>query len=156
MELRLIAVGRRMPGWVEEGWRVFARRMPSQLRLRLLEVPLARRTGRRNINTVLAEEGERILSAAGNARIVALDCQGSLFTTAELARLMAGWMQDGRDVALLAGGPDGLYRDCLTRAEHRWCISPLTLPHMLVRIIVAEQLYRAWTVLQNHPYHRGG
>ncbi|MDN5849657.1 MAG: 23S rRNA (pseudouridine(1915)-N(3))-methyltransferase RlmH [Nitrococcus sp.] len=156
MELRLIAVGRRMPGWVEEGWRVFARRMPPQLRLRLLEVPLGRRAGRRNINAVLAEEGARILSAAGNARIMALDCQGSLLTTAGLARHMAGWMQEGRDVALLVGGPDGLYRDCLTQAEHRWCISPLTLPHMLVRIIVAEQLYRAWTVLQNHPYHRGG
>lgn len=156
MELRLIAVGRRMPHWVEEGWREFARRMPSQLPLRLLEVPLGRRGGRRNINEALAEEGARVLAAAGNARIVALDCQGSLLTTTELALRMENWMQDGRDVALVVGGPDGLYRNCLTQAEYRWCLSPLTLPHMLVRVIVAEQLYRAWTVLQNHPYHRGG
>lgn len=155
MELRLIAVGQRMPCWVEEGWREFARRMPPQLPLRLLEVPLARHGKRRNINAALAEEGARVLAAAHHARIVALDCRGSLFSTAELALHMQRWMQDGRDVALLVGGPDGLYQDCLTQAEDRWCISPLTLPHMLVRVIVAEQLYRAWTVLQNHPYHRG-
>jgi 23S rRNA (pseudouridine1915-N3)-methyltransferase len=155
MELRLIAVGQRMPRWVEEGWREFARRMPPQLPLRLLEVPLAQRGKRRNINTALAEEGARILAAAGQARIVALDCRGSLLSTEELASHMRLWMQDGRDIALLVGGPDGLCQDCLMRAEYRWCLSPLTLPHMLVRVIVAEQLYRVWTVLQNHPYHRG-
>ncbi len=156
MELRLIAVGQRMPRWVEEGWREFARRMPVQLPLRLLEVPLGRRGRHRNIDAALAEEGARVLAAAGNARIVALDCRGHPLSTKELVARMEGWLQDGRDVALLVGGPDGLYRECLTRAEYRWCLSPLTLPHMLVRVIVAEQLYRAWTVLQNHPYHRGG
>ncbi|HET8700247.1 MAG TPA: 23S rRNA (pseudouridine(1915)-N(3))-methyltransferase RlmH [Nitrococcus sp.] len=156
MELRLIAIGQRMPRWIGEGWREFARRMPPQLPLRLLEIPLARRSGHRNIDAVLAEEGQRILAAAGKARIVALDCQGSLLSTVDLALRLQRWMQDGRDVALLIGGPDGLSRDCLAQAEYRWCLSPLTLPHMLVRVIVAEQLYRAWTVLQNHPYHRGG
>ena len=156
MELRLIAVGQRMPRWVEEGWWEFARRMPPELPLRLLEVPLARRRGRRDINAALAAEGTRVLAAVGKARIVALDCRGSLIGTAELALRLQRWLQDGRDVALLVGGPDGLYPDCLTRAEYRWCLSPLTLPHMLVRVIVAEQLYRAWTVLHNHPYHRGG
>lgn len=156
MELRLIAVGQRMPRWVEEGWREFARRMPPQLPLRLREVPLGRRGRGRDVNGALAEEGARVLSAVGNARSVALDCRGRLLSTAELASYLDSWLQDGRDVALLIGGPDGLCRDCLTKAECRWCLSPLTLPHMLVRVIVAEQLYRAWTVLQNHPYHRGG
>lgn len=156
MELRLIALGQRMPRWVEEGWWEFARRMPPELSLRLLEVPLARRGRRRHVNAALAEEGARVLAAVGKARIVALDCRGSLISTAELALRMQRWLQDGRDVALLVGGPDGLHQECLTRAEYRWCLSPLTLPHMLVRVIVAEQLYRAWTVLHNHPYHRGG
>lgn len=156
MELRLIAVGQRMPRWVEEGWREFARRMPPQLTLRLQEIRPGRRGGRRSTSAALAEEGARVLGAVGNARIVALDGRGSLLSTAELAAQLQRWMQDGHDVALLVGGPDGLGPDCLRRAEYRWCISPLTLPHMLVRIIVAEQLYRAWTVLQNHPYHRGG
>ena len=156
MELRLIAVGQRMPRWVEDGWREFARRMPPQLPLRLLEVPLGRRGRRPNVNDALAEEGRRVMAAVGNARIVALDCRGSLLSTPGLASRLEDWMQGGRDVALLVGGPDGLCRDCLTKAEYLWCLSPLTLPHMLVRVIVAEQLYRAWTVLQNHPYHRGG
>lgn len=155
MELRLIAVGQRMPRWVEEGWQEFARRMPPQLPLRLLEIPPGRRSGRRNTATALAEEGARLLSAAGTARIVALDLRGSMLSTSELALQLELWLQEGRDVALLIGGPDGLTRDCLERAESCWSISPLTFPHMLVRVIVAEQLYRAWTVLQNHPYHRG-
>lgn len=155
MELRLIAVGQRMPRWVEEGWREFARRMPPQLPLRLLEVPPGRRSGRRDTGPALAEEGARLLTAAGAARIVALDLRGRMLSTSELALQLDLWLQEGRDVALLIGGPDGLAQDCLERAESRWSISPLTFPHMLVRVIVAEQLYRAWTVLQNHPYHRG-
>jgi 23S rRNA (pseudouridine1915-N3)-methyltransferase len=102
-----------------------------------------------------AEEGRQILAAIPpQARVVALDVGGKGWDTATLATRVRDWMQEGRDVALLVGGPDGLSRDCLERAELRWSLSALTFPHALVRVIIAEQLYRSWSILAGHPYHR--
>lgn len=155
MRLRLLAVGRRPPGWVREGMETFAGRLPGYLRLELTEVAPgeARRSG--DVARARAQEAERLLAAAGGARIIALDEGGRGWRTEALARHLGGWLQQGQDVAFLVGGADGLDRRCLAAAEQAWSLSPLTLPHMLVRVVVAEQLYRAWTLLEGHPYHRG-
>ncbi|HWP94643.1 MAG TPA: 23S rRNA (pseudouridine(1915)-N(3))-methyltransferase RlmH [Gammaproteobacteria bacterium] len=155
MRIRLVAAGSRMPRWVEDGFRDYAARMPRECRLELVEVPLARRTAKSDVTRAVAQEGERMLAAAGaGARIIALAVEGRTLSTPQLAVELERWLAGGRDVALLVGGPDGLAPACLARAEWCWSLSPLTLPHPLVRIVVAEQLYRAWTLLAGHPYHR--
>lgn len=154
MRLRLVAVGTRMPGWVDEGFKDYAGRMPRECRLELREVPLGRRSRGTDPVRAIAAEGERLLAGSEDCVRVCLDVQGSAVDTVGLSRRLAGWLQDGQDVALLVGGPDGLAPACLEAARWRWSLSPLTLPHGLVRVLVAEQLYRAWTVLSGHPYHR--
>ena len=154
MRLRILAVGQRMPAWVASGVETFTRRMPPQLPVELAEVPASR--ARRSGDSARAreEEGKRLLAAARGARLVALDEGGRGVTTAQLAARLDDWLMSGDDIAFLVGGADGLARGCRQRAEWVWSLSPLTFPHMLVRVILAEQLYRAWTVLRNHPYHR--
>jgi 23S rRNA (pseudouridine1915-N3)-methyltransferase len=143
-----------MPGWVDEGFKDYAGRMPRECRLELREVPLGRRSRGTEPVRAIAAEGERLLAGSEDCVRVCLDVQGSAVDTVGLSRRLAGWLQDGQDVALLVGGPDGLAPACLEAARWRWSLSPLTLPHGLVRVLVAEQLYRAWTVLSGHPYHR--
>jgi 23S rRNA (pseudouridine1915-N3)-methyltransferase len=154
VRLRLVAVGTRMPGWVDEGFKDYAGRMPRECRLELREVPLGRRSRGTEPVRAIAAEGEHLLAASEDCVRVCLDVQGAAVDTIGLSRRLAGWLQDGQDVALLVGGPDGLAPACLEAARWRWSLSPLTLPHGLVRVLVAEQLYRAWTVLSGHPYHR--
>jgi 23S rRNA (pseudouridine1915-N3)-methyltransferase len=155
MRLELIAVGERMPSWVRDGYEEYARRLPRECALILREIePGARGKSQDNARAV-ATEGERMLAAVPKgARVVALDVKGAEHSTEELAARLETWLADGRDVALLVGGPDGLAQECLSRAEERWSLSRLTLPHPLVRVVLAEQLYRAWSILRNHPYHR--
>lgn len=156
MQIHLIAVGKRPPPWVAQGYQEYARRLPPQCSLRLVEIAPGRH-GKEVREKVLREEGERILAAIpAGARVVALDVGGKRWSTEQLAGILNTWLAEGRDVALLLGGPEGLAPACKQRADMAWSLSPLTLPHGLVRIVVAEQLYRAWTVLQHHPYHRGG
>ncbi|HHM05773.1 MAG TPA: 23S rRNA (pseudouridine(1915)-N(3))-methyltransferase RlmH [Gammaproteobacteria bacterium] len=155
MRLHLISAGTRMPPWVVQGFDQFATRLPPECSLQLHEIPLGRRS--RNTNPLRAreDEGRRMLAAVPkNARVIALDVTGRGWSTEQLAAAMQDWLQDGRDLALLVGGPEGLAPACVARAELRWSLSPLTFPHMLVRLIVAEQLYRAWSLLKGHPYHR--
>ncbi len=155
MRLHLLAVGRKMPGWIAEGFREYAGRMPPELRLELVELAPGDRGGGGRVDRAREVEAGRLLGAVPRgARIIALDAGGREETTEQLARRMSGWLQKGRDMALLVGGPDGLAPECLARSEYRWSLSRLTLPHMLVRVVVAEQLYRAWSILANHPYHR--
>jgi 23S rRNA (pseudouridine1915-N3)-methyltransferase len=155
MRIHLVSVGRRMPRWVEEGYGEYARRMPPECSLRLLEIPPGRRGKSADLRRALAEEGERMLKVLPfAARVLALDLSGQAWSTEQLSVQLGGWLADGRDLALLVGGPEGLAGSCLERAEVRWSLSPLTFPHLLVRVIVAEQLYRAWSLLQGHPYHR--
>jgi len=155
MQIRLIAAGSRMPGWVSEGFREYARRMPRECALALTEIPLGRRGKSQPVERAIDEEGRRMLSAVGERqRVIAMDVAGRGWSTEQLAGQLRGWLQDGRDLSLLIGGPDGLAADCLARAEQRWSLSPLTLPHPLVRVLLAEQLYRAWTLVSGHPYHR--
>jgi 23S rRNA (pseudouridine1915-N3)-methyltransferase len=160
MNIRLVSIGRRMPRWVEEGYAEYAKRLPAACRLELVALEPARRTvkGTRSaadLERIRADEGERLLRAIPDGSLViALDERGQTWSTADLARELTGWLGGGRDVALLVGGPDGLASACLAQAHRRWSLSALTFPHPLVRIIVAEQLYRAWTLVQGHPYHR--
>jgi 23S rRNA (pseudouridine1915-N3)-methyltransferase len=155
MDINLIAVGTRMPAWINDGYREYARRMPRECCLKLTEIPPGQRTRSASVPRAIEAEGKRMLDAASpGQRVIALDVQGQGWSTRQLADQLRLWMQDGRDVALLVGGPDGLSEACLARAEQRWSLSPLTLPHPLVRVVLAEQLYRAWTVTTGHPYHR--
>jgi 23S rRNA (pseudouridine1915-N3)-methyltransferase len=155
MRISLIAVGTKMPGWVEQGYAEYARRLPPDCVLQLQEIPAGKRGKGADIARITQQEGEKMLAAVPKgARIVTLEVTGRAWTTEALATELDVWLHDGRDVALLVGGPEGLWAECVARAEQRWSLSNLTLPHPLVRIVVAEQLYRAWSILQNHPYHR--
>jgi len=156
MQIHLLAAGTRLPAWINQGYEDYAVRLSQECKLTLREIPLG--ASRRYGDSVksVAEEGTRMLAAIPHrAHVIALEVTGRSFSTEQLAEQMNRWLQDGRDLALLIGGPDGLAKDCVQRAETRWSLSPLTLPHGLVRVVVAEQLYRAWTILHNHPYHRG-
>ena len=156
MRIHLLSVGRRMPGWVEEGYREYAKRLPPECSLRLVEIEPGHRGKGANPDAARRAEGERLLAALPKAvRVVALDERGRAWSTEELARVLAGWMAEGPDLALMIGGPEGLADECRDRADQLWSLSPLTFPHPLVRVILAEQLYRAWTILRGHPYHRG-
>lgn len=154
MQVRLIAVGTRMPSWVEVGYTEYAKRLPKEWRLQLREIPLRRRGKGTDRERLMAEEGKQMLTALGNARGIALDSRGLQWSTEELADQLSTWLQEGLDLGFLIGGPEGLAPECLQRAEIHWSLSRLTFPHALVRILVVEQLYRAWTLLQGHPYHR--
>lgn len=155
MRVQVTAVGQKMPRWVADGYKEYAGRMPRELRLDLRELAPGDRGKGGNPARAREVESERLLQAVPKgARVIALDGGGRRVDTPALADAMREWLQDGRDVALLIGGPDGLDESCLQAADHCWSLSPLTLPHMLVRVLVAEQLYRAWTLLTGHPYHR--
>ena len=155
MQLQVAAVGQRMPGWVNEAWHEYARRMPPGLALSLKEITLAKRGKNPDTKRLTAVESRSLLQAMpARSRIIALDVQGQKWSTEKLAEKMEEWMGDGRDVGFMIGGPDGISPEVLQNAETRWSLGPLTLPHPLVRVVLAEQLYRAWTITQNHPYHR--
>ncbi len=155
MKIQLIAVGTKMPAWVETGYHEYARRMPNDMPLQLVEIPAGKRGKNADIARILKKEGEQTLAAIpkGN-RIVTLEVTGKPWDTPQLAKTMSQWQLDGRDVSLLIGGPEGLAPECIALSEQKWSLSPLTLPHPLVRIVVAESLYRGWSLNNNHPYHR--
>jgi len=140
-----------MPDWVARGWREYARRMPPAVELKLIELDAPRKGG----GDAQRREGEALLARCPGAGIrIALDERGAAWSSADLAKRMDDWMMRGDPVSLLVGGPAGHSPELLTQCSARWSLSALTFPHMLVRIIVAEQVYRAWTVLSGHPYHR--
>ncbi len=155
MRIQLLAVGTKMPSWVEQGYQEYARRFPTDMPLQLTEINAGKRGKNADIKRILQKEGENTLAAIprGN-RIVSLEVTGKTWDTQQLAKQMQNWQMDGRDVSLMIGGPEGLAPSCIEAAEQTWSLSALTLPHPLVRIIVAESLYRAWSLNNNHPYHR--
>ena len=155
MQLLVAAVGRRMPGWVNEAWTEYARRMPSGLSLSLCEITLEKRGKNADTKRLTAIESKALHEAMpARARVIALDVQGHAWSTEKLAANLEQWMGEGRDVGFMIGGPDGIAADIMQKVDNRWSLGPLTLPHPLVRVVLAEQLYRAWTITQNHPYHR--
>ena len=155
MRLTVITVGGKMPAWVDQGVAEYSKRLPREIRLQWRELPLARRGGDSTPEQLREREGEQILKAlpAGD-RAIALDVRGDSLSTEQLAQQLADWQMSGANVSLLIGGPDGLSAACLAAARQRWSLSALTLPHPLVRVLLAEQLYRAWTITVGHPYHR--
>lgn len=156
MRARLIAIGERMPAWVADGFAEYAKRLSRELPLELIEVKSGARGKGRDDARASADEGAALLAAVPReAHVVALDGRGTLWSSEQLAGQLAKWRMGGRDLAFLIGGPNGHGPEVLHRADQQWSLGPLTLPHMLVRLVVAEQLYRAVTILNGHPYHRG-
>lgn len=157
MRWRLIAVGTRLPAWVDQGCSDYSARLGPEMRFELREIPVAPRGRGADAARAREQEGERMLAAIdAGMYVITLEVGGRALSTEAFAAFVAARQQDGRDVALLIGGPDGLAPACLARADFRWSLSPLTFPHGLVRVMVVEQLYRAQSILKNHPYHRGG
>jgi 23S rRNA (pseudouridine1915-N3)-methyltransferase len=155
LRLALITASNRQPRWIEDGAADYAERLRGRCSLEITTVPLVRRSATVAIERAVAAEGKRLLARVPTgAHVVALLERGKPWRTSELAAKLQAWMQRGAPVAFLVGGPDGLSTECVARAAEQWSLSALTLPHGLVRIIVAEALYRAWSLLENHPYHR--
>jgi 23S rRNA (pseudouridine1915-N3)-methyltransferase len=155
MQIHLIAVGEKMPRWVQDGYGEYAKRLPAECALRLIEVPAGKRVKNADLARIIRDESERMLAAIPKgAAVVALEIGGRSWSTEQLAHNLDDWMGSGVDLALLVGGPDGLGDAARRAAGQLWSLSPLTLPHPLVRVVLAEQLYRAWSILRNHPYHR--
>lgn len=155
MDIRLIAVGERLPAWVQIGYQEYAKRLPKEYRLELIEVKPVKRSLGYPPERIRAEEGARLLNHVRSSdELIALDERGKCWDTLTLAKNLRRWHDNNQSISLLIGGADGLAADCRQQAQHIWSLSQLTLPHGLVRIMVAEQLYRAWSILVGHPYHR--
>lgn len=144
-----------MPGWVEQGVNEYRKRLPPELKLEMRELPLASRGRDATPAQAMAREAKRVRDALPERdRLVVLDVAGKSFTTEQLAKRLGDWQMSGDNYSLVIGGPDGVEPELLQDAELRWSLSPLTLPHPLVRVLLVEQLYRAWTINAGHPYHR--
>jgi 23S rRNA (pseudouridine1915-N3)-methyltransferase len=155
MRIRILAIGSRMPRWVEEAVDDYTRRLGPKLKVTWTEIPAGQRTAGRDTARAVSIESERLLAALrADEFVVALDERGKLLSTRELADWLHQRMQDGRDLVFVIGGPDGLAAEVLARSDLKLSLSKLTFPHALVRVVLAEQLYRAHTVLTGHPYHR--
>jgi len=155
MHIHLIAIGHRLDSWVNQGFSEFAKRMPPECRLNLVEIAPNKRTKNMDMGRALEEESDRLIAAIpARTLVVTLDVSGIQLSTPQLANKMQEWLAGGRDIAILIGGPDGLSEKCRSMANLSISLSRLTFPHPLVRIIIAEQIYRAWTILKGHPYHR--
>lgn len=154
MKLNIISVGHKMPDWVESACAEYLKRMPRELETRMIEIKPDKRAAGKNSEVVQEAEAKRILEVVGKDYLVALDERGQAVTTLQLAEKLKGWQTMGRDVSLVIGGADGLHPQLKAQAQWLFSLSKLTMPHGMVRVMLAEQLYRAHTVLSGHPYHR--
>lgn len=155
MVISLIAIGKRMPDWIEAGYQEYARRMPADFKLQLTEIAAIKRRNPSEITKAIRIESEQMLAAIPQDSLtIALDVTGEQWDTPQLAKQLQKWHDAAQPISLLVGGPEGLAPACLARANKKWSLSLLTFPHPLVRVILAEQLYRAWSILAHHPYHR--
>ncbi|GLS26910.1 23S rRNA (pseudouridine(1915)-N(3))-methyltransferase RlmH [Marinibactrum halimedae] len=155
MKISIIAVGTKMPQWVEMGYMEYAKRLPREIKVEMVEIPLGARGKNTSPEKAMQQEAEKIRAAIPtNDWVVTLEVKGKPWSTEVLAEQLGQWKMDGRNISLLIGGPNGLHASCLSLSNARWSLSPLTLPHPLVRILLIEQIYRATTILNNHPYHK--
>lgn len=155
MRLRVLAVGQRMPAWVDQGVDEYARRLPREMPVEWLDIPPAKRGGA-SVDQYRQLEADAICAKlTRDDHLVALDVAGTAISTEVIAERLDQWRMQGQQVSIAIGGPDGLHSRVLEMAKERWSLGRITLPHPLVRVILSEQLYRAWSVLAGHPYHRG-
>lgn len=154
MKLRIISVGHKMPAWVENACADFTKRMPRELSVEIIDIKPEKRAAGNNTENIQLIEAKRILEAAGRDFLIACDERGQEVTTLQLAEKVQSWQTLGRDVSIIIGGADGLHASLKQQANWLWSLSKLTLPHAFVRVLLTEQLYRAYSVIQNHPYHR--
>ena len=155
MRLRVLAIGQKMPAWVDQGVEEYARRMPREISVEWLDIPPAKR-GSATPEKYLVQEAEAIeAKLSGKDYVVVLDISGKAVSTELIAERFDQWQMQGEQISIVIGGPDGLHPNILKGAKERWSLGQITLPHPLVRVILAEQLYRAWSVQAGHPYHRG-
>mgnify|MGYP001256448786 FL=1 len=155
MRLRVLAIGQKMPAWVDQGVEEYARRMPREISVEWLDIPPAKR-GSATREKYRVQEAEAIeAKLSGKDYVVALDICGKAVSTELIAERFDQWQMQGEQISIVIGGPDGLHPNILKGAKERWSLGQITLPHPLVRVILAEQLYRAWSVQAGHPYHRG-
>ena len=155
MKLWLVAVGHKMPDWISVGFNEYAKRMPRETKIELVEIKPEPRTTGKSIPQIMEAEAQRILAALPQGALrIALDERGAQLTTRQLAQQMQDWMRGGRDVVFIIGGADGLHESVKSSVQQQLALSSMTLPHGMVRVLLAEQLYRAYSLLHNHPYHR--
>ena len=155
MRLWLVTVGHKMPDWITTGFNEYAKRMPREARIELVEIRPEPRTTGKNVAQIMEAEAQRILATLPqDALRIALDEHGTHLTTRQMSQQMQDWLRGGRDVAFIIGGADGLHESVKSSAQQLLALSAMTLPHGLVRVLLAEQLYRAHSLLHNHPYHR--
>ena len=154
MKLKILSVGHKMPNWVELGCAEYLKRMPKELTTEIVEIKPDKRASGKNSEVVQEAEAKRILEVAGKDYLVVLDERGQEVTSLQLASKMEHWQTLGKDLSLVIGGADGLHADLKLRADWLWSLSKLTMPHGLVRVMLCEQLYRAYSVTQQHPYHK--
>lgn len=156
MEIQLLAIGTRMPGWVNDGFDDYTKRFGRDCKLTVREISSPRKSRTEDAQRIVLQEGQQLLAAVPkDSYLVALDPRGKQHTTEAISKKLDDWFQHYRTVSLMIGGADGLSADCLAASREQWSLSKLTFPHALVRVIAAEQLYRAYSMLKNHPYHRG-
>lgn len=155
MRIQIIAVGDKMPAWVEQGYQEYIRRIGPGITIELHEVAAEKRSKGSHTARILEKEAQKMRQAiAANRYVIALDKSGQSWSTEQLARHLSDWQLDGTNLSLLIGGPEGMTPELVAAADKRWSLSALTFPHPVVRIVLAEQLYRAWSILNNHPYHK--
>jgi 23S rRNA (pseudouridine1915-N3)-methyltransferase len=155
VRIEVIAIGQKMPDWVEAASSDFIRRMPPEISISLNTLPLIRRGKNPDIKRIIRDESRKLLEAAPvDALLIALDVKGKRMSSELLAAMMRDWLDTGRDIAFIIGGPDGLSEELLQKAGRKISLSDMTFPHALVRVMLLEQLYRSWSILSNHPYHR--
>ena len=156
MNITLLAVGTKMPNWVEQGYREYAQRMPNLCSLKLLEIPAKKRGKNADTARILRDEATALQAAVPKgALLIALDRKGKHIPTEDLAQHLQSWIDESQDVAIMIGGPEGIDPNYLSKIQTKWSLSALTFAHPVVRVMLAEQLYRAWSINANLPYHRG-
>ena len=155
MKIHLLAIGHKMPAWVEQACEDYNRRLPPELRIHSVLLPLLKRGKNPDIKRIVRDESRKLLAAVpADSRLIVLDVLGKRLSTPGLSRQLENWMQNGQDISIVIGGPDGVSEELLAQAQQKISLSELTFPHTLIRVMLVEQLYRAWTILNNHPYHR--
>jgi len=155
LKIHLVAIGHKMPAWVQQACDDYIRRLPAELRIHSILLPLIKRGKNPDISRIVRDESRKLLAAVPeNSTLVVLDVLGKSLATPKLAKQLDNWMSHGQDVAIIIGGPDGVSKELLDKAQLKISLSALTFPHTLIRVMLVEQLYRAWTINNNHPYHR--